>query len=140
MWGLYVCHQYLGTRTQRARYRGKKCTADVTCDICKDLSVVQREDFLKKFSYSGCRKSRPSGSDVPTALPTLPLSASASSEAGRPSPPSLLPSLPSEGRGREWESEGVARVGSHGSPLPPPAIWWEGGGGGREGLGFWGQV
>ena len=58
----------------------KKYTADVTCDICKDWSVVQWEAFLKKRSYSGRRKSCPSGSDLPIAPPTLPPSTSASSE------------------------------------------------------------
>ena len=31
---------------------GRKCTADLTCDIRKDWSVAQWEAFLKKHSYS----------------------------------------------------------------------------------------
>ena len=29
-----------------ARCRGRKCTSDVTCDICKDWSVPQLEAFV----------------------------------------------------------------------------------------------
>ena len=43
-----------------ARCRGVKCTADVTCDICKDWSVAQWEVFLKHRPYSGRRKNCPS--------------------------------------------------------------------------------
>ena len=44
------------------------------------------EAFFKKHFYSGHHKSRPSGSALPTAPPLLLPFASASSEAGRPSP------------------------------------------------------
>ena len=50
-----------------ARCRGIKCTADVTCDSCKDWSVAQWEVFLKPRPYSGHRKKRPSGSALPPA-------------------------------------------------------------------------
>ena len=40
--------------------RGVKCTADVTCDICKDWSVMQLEAFLKRRHYSEHHKKRPS--------------------------------------------------------------------------------
>ena len=50
-----------------ARCRGVKCTADVTCDICKDWSVTQWEAFLKRRPYSGRCKKRPSGSALPPA-------------------------------------------------------------------------
>ena len=76
-----------------SRCQGRRCTSDVTCDICKDWSVAQWEVFLKKQSCSGRRKSRPSGSDLPAAPQTLPPSALASSEAGRPAPP--IPPPPS---------------------------------------------
>ena len=94
------------------RCRGTKCSADVTCDICKDWSVAQWEAFLKKLPYSGHRKKRPSGSALPTTPPTLPPSASASSEAGRPAPPPRPPTPPSEGCGCSGEMEGVPRVDS----------------------------
>ena len=116
---VHSCPPYLGTHTQRARCRGVKCTADVTCDICKDWSVAQEEAFLKKRSYSGCRKSRSSGSALPTAPSTLPPSASASSEAGRPAPPSRPPTPPSEGRGHTGKLEGVPRIGSREVSSPP---------------------
>ena len=84
--------------------------------------MAQWEAFLKKCSYSGRRKARPSGSDLPTAPQPPPPSAYASFEAGRPLP-SLLPSFPlSEGRGSRKTSPSLALVGS---PLPPPAVWWE---------------
>ena len=35
-----------------AKCRGVGCTADMTCDICKDWSVVQWETFLKRTSGS----------------------------------------------------------------------------------------
>ena len=94
-----------------ARCMGIKCTADVTCDICKDWSVVQWESFLKRR-----RKKRPSGSTLPP-----PPSTSPSSEAERPElPPQPLPP-PSEGCGRSGEAEGVLRVGSR-EVSPPPSF------------------
>ena len=74
---------------------------------------------MRPLFSSGHRKSCPSGSGFPAAPTTLPPSASASSEAGHPTPPARPPTPPSEGRGRTGESEGVSRVGS---PLPPPAV------------------
>ena len=81
------------------RCRDTKCSADVTCDIYKDWSVAQWEAFLKKRPYSGHHKIHPSGSALPTAPPTLPPSASVSSEAGCPAPPHRPPIPPSEGHG-----------------------------------------
>ena len=119
-----------------SRCRGRKCTADVTCDICNDWSVAHWEAFLKKRSHSGRRKSRPSGSDLPTAPPTLPPSALASSEARRPvhlpRPTPLPPSV--RGRGCLGGTEGApSRYLSWGllSPLPP--FDRRGGGGGFTG-------
>ena len=82
--------------------------------------------FLKRHPYSEHRKKRPSGSALPSAPPTLPLSASASLEAGRrvPPPRSLLP--PSEGRDCLGETEGVPHVGSR--EVSPPAVGGRGGG------------
>ena len=116
-----------------ARCRGVKCTADVTCDICKDWSVAQWEAFLKHRPYSGRRKKCPSGSALPPASQTPPPSASASSEAGRPVlPPQSLPP-PSEGRDCSGEVEGVHRVGSCEVPLPSSlhSMGGEGGGAAR---------
>ena len=123
-----------------ARCRGVKCTSDVTCDICKDWSVAQWEAFLKKCSYSGCRKSRPSGSALPTALPPIPPSTYASSKAGCPSPSRPPSSLPSEGWCWAGKSGGVSHVGSRCilSPLSPYS--GRGGRWARKGLGFWGRV
>ena len=56
-----------------ARCRGVKCMADVTCDICKDWFVVKWAAFMPKRSYSGRRKSRPSGATLPVAPPPLPI-------------------------------------------------------------------
>ena len=103
-----------------ARCRGVKCTSDMTCDICRDWSVVQWEAFLKRRPYSECRKKRPSGSALPSAPPTLLSSTSAPMGAGcpAPTPRSLPPS--SEGRDRSGETEGVPRVGSR-EVSPPPS-------------------
>ena len=112
-----------------ARCRGVKCSADETCDICKDWSVMQWEAFLKRRPCSGCRKKRTSGFALPTASQTPPPSASASSEAGRPAlPPRSLPP-PSEWRARLGEVEGVLRVGSL-KVSPPPSLRSVGGEGG----------
>ena len=104
-----------------ARCRGTKCSVDVTCDICKDWSVVQWEAFLKRRPYSERCKKRPSGS----APSTLPPSASASLEAGCPAPPlrslpPLLRGMTARGRRRVSPAWVLAR-----SPLPPPAVRWE---------------
>ena len=122
MWGVCV-PIFRDPHPTSARCRGIKCTADVTCDICKDWSVVQWEAFLKRRPYSGRRKKRPSGFALPPASQIPAPFASASSEAGRPAPPpqSLLP--PPEGRdcsGRGGGGGGLAR-----SPLPLPFFWRE---------------
>ena len=124
-----------------ARCRGTKCSADMTCNICKDWSVAHWESFLKKRSYSGRRKKRPSGSALSTAPPTLPPSTSASAKAGGPAPPLRPPTPLSEGRGRFRESEGVPHVGSREVSTPPSrrSVGEEedggGGGGGARFLG-----
>ena len=76
--GAFISPLFRDPHPTCATCRGIKCTADMTSDICKDWSVAQWEAFLKKHPYSGHRKSRPSGSAVPTAPPTLLPSASAS--------------------------------------------------------------
>ena len=83
---------------------------------------------MKKRSYSGCRKCRPSVSDLPTAPPTLP--PLASSEAGHHAPPTCPPTPPSEGRSCSGESEGVPRIGSREVSSPPSRrlVGEEGGG------------
>ena len=125
-----------------ARCRGRKCSSDVTCDICKDWSVAQWEMFLKKRSCSGRRKSRLSGSTLPSAsLPILP-SASAPSEAGQQSPSPRPSSLPSEGSERAEKSEGVSCIGSRGVPPSPSrsSAGEEDDGEGGGVPGFWGRV
>ena len=54
------------------RCGGTKCSADMTCDICKDWSVAQWGAFLKRRPYSERRKKHPSGSALPSAPPTIP--------------------------------------------------------------------
>ena len=71
--------------------------------------MAQWEAFLKKRSYNGCRKSRPSGPFLPPAPLPIPPSTSASSQAGRHSPSLHPSSLPSEGRGLAEKSEGISR-------------------------------
>ena len=123
----------------RASCRGIKCTTDMTCDICKDWSVVLWEAFLKRCPYSGCCKKCPSGSILPPVSQTPPPSASASSEAGKPEAlrfplshsPLLLRGVTVQGMWRMSFVWVLAR-----SPLPPLSLLWEGGGEHREGLGF----
>ena len=87
--------------------------------------MARWETLLKKHSYSEHRKSRPSGSVLPAAPSPLPPSASASLEAGRPSPPPSPPSsLLSEGRGWSGGSKGVSRVGSRDVSPPPSRKSW----------------
>ena len=125
-----------------ARCRGRKCSSDVTCGICKEWSVAQWEAFLKKRSYSRHRKSFPSGSSLLAPpfwlLPSLYATAnspiaSASSEAGRRSPSLQPSSCPSEGKGVAEGSGGVSCVGACGAS-PPPSFSRAGGGGGGGGL------
>ena len=108
-----------------ARCRSRKFSSDVTCDICKDWSVVQWEAFLKKRSYSGRRKSRPSGSALPPVSLPIPHSASASSETGHCSPSPC----PSEGSGRAEKSGGISHVDSWCLPSPLSLFSGRGGGG-----------
>ena len=85
---------------------------------------------MKKHSYSGCRKSRPFGSSLPSVpLPTLPI-ASASSKAGRRLLSLHPSSRPSEGKGVVEGSGGVSCVGACGASPPPFGSCAGGGGGG----------
>ena len=54
-----------------ARYRGKICTKDLTCDFCAAWAAEQWEQFDKKRSYKERKKHRPSGS-VPLLSRPLP--------------------------------------------------------------------
>ena len=73
------------------RCRGRVCTKDLTCDICKDWSQAQWEAFAKKRSYAERKRSaRPSGSSLSPA--------GTSSEVTHPAAPSISSFLPSEGR------------------------------------------
>ena len=55
------------------RCRGRVCTKDLTCDICRDWSSAQWEAFAKKRSYAERKRSaRPSGSSLPPAPKTSP--------------------------------------------------------------------
>ena len=116
-----------------ASCRGWKCTADVTCDICKDWSVAQWEAFLKKRSYSGRRKARPS--HCASAPPSLRLCFFGSWAPFTVSPSFFLSfrgAVSCEevgGRLSPWLSWGLL------SSLPP----FSGRGDGRV-LGFWGRV
>ena len=115
-----------------SRCRGRKCTADVTCDISEDWSVAQWKAFLKKC-YNGRRKSRPSGSDLRAAPLTLPPSTVASLEAGNPPPPPPLSKRGVDVWGRQRVPLAFSLMGS---PLPTPVVWG-GGGGGGGGFGSW---
>ena len=50
-----------------ARCRGRCCSNDMTCDICKDWSVTQWEKYHCKHSYSERHKNRPPGSILPAS-------------------------------------------------------------------------
>ena len=105
-----------------AKCRGVNCITDVTCDICKDWSAAQWEAFLKKCSYGGRCKSRPSGSTLPTAPPTLPPSASAEGGGGVMASgggcDSAASSLPGVGvAGPSWSQESPVLTGS-----APPSV------------------
>ena len=117
-----------------SRCRGRKCTSDMTCDICKDWSVAQWEVFVKKRFYSGRRKSHPSGSSLPTAPLPLP-------------PPLLLlklgtlrrrllhlPPFLQKGRVGQGSRRASPALALALSPLPPLAIQWERRGGDPRGL------
>ena len=110
-----------------ARCRSIKCSADVTCDICKDWSVSQWEAFLKRCPYSGRRKKCPSGSSLPTASQTPPLRLLRKPNALRfllGHSPLLLRGVTAWGRWRVSLALVLVR-----SPLPPPSIRGRLGGG-----------
>ena len=46
--GVFISPIFRDPHPTCARCWGIKCTADVTCDICKDWSVVQWEAFLTR--------------------------------------------------------------------------------------------
>ena len=124
MWGIYV-PLFRDLHPACARCRGVRCTADVTCDICKDWSVAQWEAFLEKRPYNSHRKHRPSGSSLPSAPQTNPPCASSSSEAGHPVPPPPPRSLPLLLRGltARGVGGGVWRVPLARLSLPLPSRW-----------------
>ena len=130
--GVFVSPLFRDPRLTSARCRGTKCSADMTCDICKEWSVAQWEAFLKRCPYSECCKKRPSGSVLTSAPPPVSPSASTSSQAGRLVPPPRSLPHPSKGRDCSGETEGVPRVGSR-EVSSPPSHRSRGGGGG---LGF----
>ena len=78
-----------------ARYRGKICTHDLTCDFCVGWSPAQWELFAKKRTYKDRKKSRPLGS-VPPAPGASPR-AGTSSEVPQPGTSSSSSSRPSGG-------------------------------------------
>ena len=95
-----------------ARCRGRCCSDDMTCDICKDWFVMQWEKYHCKRSYSERCKNRHSGS-IPTASKTSPPVPPASAEVR---PPLSLPLPPlSEGWGVAGEALGVSRACSRAS-------------------------
>ena len=125
--GAFMSPLFRDSHPTCARCRDTKCSADVTCDIFKDWSVVQWEEFLKKHPYSGCHKKRPSGSALPTAPPTLLPSASDPSvlrlgffrsQTPCSSPSSTHPSF--IGAWPFGEFGGCPHVGSREVPPPPP--------------------
>ena len=102
------------------RCRGRICTKDLTCDVCKDWSPTQWEAFAKKRSYAERKRSaRPSGSSLPPAPKSSPCTGT-SSEVTHPAAPSSSSSLPSEGRvkkGEPWDAPCAASC--VGLPLLP---------------------
>ena len=79
------------------RCRGRVCTKDLTCDICRDWSPTQWEAFAKKCSYAERKRSaHPSGSSLPPCAKDF-SSCGDFSEVTHLAAPSSS-SLPSEGR------------------------------------------
>ena len=78
--------------------RGKVCTRDMTCDFCIGWFPAQWEQFAKKRSYAGRKRSHPSGS-VPPVPKTSPR-ARTSSEVMQPGTSSSSSSLPSGGQAK----------------------------------------
>ena len=99
-----------------ARYRGKICTHDLTCDFCVGWSPAQWELFAKKRTYKDRKKSRPSGS-VPPALGASPR-AGTSSEVPQPGTSSFS-SCTSGGQVKRWGSQDAPGVVSHEASSPP---------------------
>ena len=104
-----------------ARFRGKICTKDLTCDFCAVWSAEQWERFSKKRSYK--ERKRPSGS-VPPTQQTSPC-AETSSGVSRPGTSSSFSSRPLGGQGKQEGSRDALGVGVHlvlclgGLPLLP---------------------
>ena len=115
-----------------SRCQGRKCTADMTCDICKDWSVEQWEVFLKNVPIVDTIKITLQALTFPLRL-GLPPSASASSEAGRPAPPpppiiscgvssSPLPTVRWERRGGDARALVTGNVGDS-AVSSPSGVW-----------------
>ena len=100
--GAFLCTLDRDSHPTCARCRGKICTKELTCDFCAVWSAEQWERFLKKRSYKGRKKHRPSGS-VPPAQQTSPR-AETSSGVSRPGTSSSSSSRPLGGR---WRGRGL---------------------------------
>ena len=120
-WGAFMSPLFRDPHPTFVRCGGKKCTSDVTCDICKDWSVAQWEAILKKRSYSG-----PCGL-LASHCPSLPLPLLLRKLGAL----RLLPPLLQKG----WVCQGSRRVfpvlALAMSPLPPLTGRWERRGGTR---------
>ena len=104
--GVFMSPLFRDPHPTCARCRGRKCTSDMTCDICRGWSVAQWESFHRKHLYSGRNKSIPRHSGVSTASPTIPPLSLASTEAASLLPLSPHPSLThSLTLRRAWGSE-----------------------------------
>ena len=109
-----------------ARFRGKICTKDMTCDFC----VGQWELFAKKRTYKERKRSSPSGS-VPPARGALPHTGT-SSEVPQPGTSSSAFSRPSGGQDKRGGVSGCTWCCVPGGFLHScsASVEREGGGGG----------
>ena len=72
--GVFMLPLFRDPHPTCARCRGRKCTSELTCDICHGWSLAQWESFRSKRSYVGRNKSVPRHSVIPigpTANPSL---------------------------------------------------------------------
>ena len=121
--GVFMSPLFRDPHSTCSRCRGRKCTSDLTCDICHNWSLAHWESFRSKRSYAGRSKSVSRHSSGPTESPSNPPLSPASTRAISPSPlPHPTPPHPHPTEGSEVGREMLGEDRKRPSVSPSPSL------------------